>query len=114
MIDGVEYSKVIEVNEKADNLGFIIVPPFFKQSLIEPVKKTKELDLFQVKISELRYPTIQNVIVHEGNFNSVEVFIDGAYILYSSLVNLGVCSETEILTAAQHFILMNNLRNAGD
>lgn len=112
MIDGVEYHKVMKVTSKADYLGFIILPPFFKQSMIEHVNKPDEL--FKVKISEIRYPTVSNVIVHQGNFNSVEVFIDGAHLLYESLTDLGVISESEILTAAQHFILMDQIKNTGE
>jgi hypothetical protein len=111
MVDGVEYQKVIKVTNKADHMGFIIIPPMFKQSLIEPVNV--ERDVFRVKISEMRYPTVPNVIVHQGNFNSVEVFIEGAHLLYESLTMLGVISESEILTAAQHFILMDKIKNSG-
>jgi hypothetical protein len=111
MIDGVEYHKVMKVTNKADYLGFIILPPAFKKSLIEPSKQG--LDTFKVKISEMRYPTVSNVIVHEGTFNSVEVFVDGAYLLYESLTELGVICESEILTAAQHFILMDRIKKSG-
>lgn len=111
MIGGIEYKKVLEVTGKADYMGFVIVPPFLKQSMIEPVKHNN--DLFQVKASELRYPTVSNVIVHEGNFTSVEVFVDGAFLLYESLIKLGIFSESDILTAAQHFILMDKIKNSG-
>ena len=112
MVDGTEYHKVLKVTNKAENMGFIIIPPMFKQSLIEPVNV--EIDIFRVKISEMRYPTVPNLIVHQGNFNSVEVFIDGAHLLYESLTILGVISEDEILTAAQQFILMDKIRTSGD
>ena len=112
MIDGIEYTKVLEVTGKANYLGFIIIPPYLKRSLIEPVHNVG--DLFKIKISEMRYPTIANVIVHEGNFSSVEVFVDGAYMLYSSLSDLGVISDDDILTAAQHFILMDKIKKSGD
>ena len=112
MIDGVEYSKVLEINGKADSMGFIIIPPYFKQSVIEPV--VRGADIFKVKISEMRYPTVANVIVHQGNFNSVEVFIEGAFFLHGSLCDLGIITEDNILTAAQHFILMETIRNSGD
>ena len=112
MVDGTEYHKVLKVTNKAENMGFIISPPMFKQSLIEPVNV--ERDIFRVKISEMRYPTVSNIIVHQGNFNSVEVFIDGAHLLYESLTLLGVISYDEILTAAQQFILMDKIRTSGD
>ena len=112
MIDGVEYSKVLEINGKADYMGFIIIPPYFKQSVIEPV--VRGTDLFKIKISELRYPTIPNAIVHEGNFSSVEVFILGAYFLHESLSDLGLITEDNILSAAQQFILMETIRHSGD
>ena len=112
MVDGIEYHKVMKVTSKADHMGFIIIPPMFKQSLIEPI--SNERDIFRVKISEMRYPTVTNVIVHQGNFNSVEVFIEGAHLLYESLTSLGVISESEILTAAQHFILMDKIKNSGE
>lgn len=111
MVDGTEYHKVLKVTNRAENMGFIIIPPMFKQSLIEPVNV--ERDIFRVKISEMRYPTVSNIIVHQGNFNSVEVFIDGAHLLYESLTLLGVISDDEILTAAQQFILMDKIKNSG-
>lgn len=111
MVDGSEYHKVLKVTNKAENMGFIIIPPMFKQSLIEHVNVEK--DLFRVKMSEIRYPTVTNVIVHQGNFNSVEIFIDGAHLLYESLTLLGVISKDEILTAAQHFILMDKIKHSG-
>jgi len=112
MIDGVEYHKVMKVTSKADSLGFIILPPMFKQSLIEHVNVEK--DVFRVKINEMRYPTVPNIIVHQGNFNSVEIFVDGAHLVWEALNELGVISDSEILTAAQHFILMDKLRKTGD
>jgi len=112
MIDGVEYSKVLEITGKADYLGFIIIPPYFKQSLIEPVHNGN--DMFKVQISEMRYPTIPNVIVHQGNFNSVEVFVLGAYFIHESLTDLGIITDDNILTAAQHFILMDTIKHSSD
>ena len=112
MVDGAEYNKVLEITGKADHMGLIIIAPYFKQSVIEHVAKVS--DLFKVKISEIRYPTIKNVIVHEGNFISVEMFICGAYFLHESLCDLGVISEDKILSAAQQFILMETIRHSGD
>ena len=112
MVDGADYTKVLEVTGKADYMGLIIISPYFKQSVIEHVAKPD--DLFQVKINEMRYPTIKNAIVHRGNFVSVEMFITGAFFLHESLCDLGVISEDKILSAAQQFILMETLRNSGD
>lgn len=112
MVDGAEYNKVLEVTGKADYMGLIIISPYFKQSVIEPVRKPD--DLFQVKINEMRYPTIKNVIVHRGNFVSVEMFITGAYFLHESLCELGIISEDKIMSAAQQFILMETIRSTGE
>jgi len=112
MVDGADYTKVLEVTGKADHMGLIIISPYFKQSVIEPIAKPD--DLFQVKINEMRYPTIKNVIVHRGNFVSVEMFICGAYFLHESLCELGVISEDKILSAAQQFILMETIKHSGN
>ena len=112
MVDGSEYNKVLEVTGKADHMGLIIIAPYFKQSVIAHVRKPS--DIFKVKINELRYPTIKNVIVHQGNFISVEIFITGAYFLHESLCDLGVITEDKILSAAQQFILMETIRQSGD
>ena len=112
MVDGSEYNKVLEVTGKADHMGLIIIAPYFKQSVIAHVRKPS--DIFKIKINELRYPTIKNVIVHQGNFVSVEIFITGAYFLHESLCDLGVISEDKILSAAQQFILMETIRQSGD
>jgi hypothetical protein len=112
MVDGMEYNKVIEVTGMADYMGLIIISPYFRQSVIEHV--TKPDDLFKVKINEMRYPTIKNAIVHQGNFMSVEMFISGAYFIHESLCDLGVISEDQILSAAQQFILMDTIRTSGE
>lgn len=112
MVDGAEYNKVLEVTGKADSMGLIIISPWFKQSLIEPSNVPD--GLFQVKINEMRYPTIKNVIVHRGNFASVDYFITGAFFLHESLCELGVISEDKILSAAQQFILMDTIRQTGE
>ena len=112
MIDGIDYSKVLEIEKKADYLGFIIIPPYFKQSIIEPVRNPAGSDLFKIEINKLRYPTVPTVTVHQGNFNSVEVFVAGAYLLHNSLLDLGVITEADVLTAAQHFILMDKIRKS--
>lgn len=111
MVDGADYNKVLEITGKADNMGLIIVAPYFKQSVIEHVRKPD--DLFKVKINEMRYPTIKNAVVHRGTFISVEMFITGAYFIHESLLELGVISEDQILSAAQQFILMETIRNSG-
>ena len=113
MVDGAEYNKVLEVTGKADYMGLIIISPYFKQSVIEPVTRGID-DLFQVKINEMRYPTIKNVIVHRGNFVSVEMFITGAYFLHESLCDLGIIDEDKIMSAAQQFILMDTIRTTGE
>jgi hypothetical protein len=113
MVDGAEYNKVLEVTGKASYMGLIIISPYFKQSVIEHVTGTPD-DLFKVKINEMRYPTIKNVIVHQGNFVSVELFITGAYFLHESLCDLGIIDEDRILSAAQQFILMETIRHSGD
>ena len=112
MVDGTEYNKVLEVTGRADYMGLIIISPCFRQSVIEPIAKPD--DLFKVKINEMRYPSIKNVIVHQGNFVSVEMFISGAFFLHESLCDLGVISEDRILSAAQQFILMDTIRTSGD
>ena len=112
MVDGAEYNKVLEVTGKADHMGLIIISPYFKKSVIEPVTRGID-DLFQVKINEMRYPTIKNAIVHRGTFVSVEMFITGAYFIHESLLDLGVISEDQILSAAQQFILMETIRHSG-
>ena len=113
MVDGTEYNKVLEITGKADHMGLIILAPYFKQSVIEPVTRGID-DLFQVRINEMRYPTIKNVIVHRGNFVSVEMFISGAFFLHESLCDLGIISEDVILSAAQQFILMETIRTSGE
>jgi len=112
MVDGADYNKVLEITGKADNMGLVIIAPYFKQSVIEHVRKPD--DLFKVKINEMRYPTIKNAIVHRGTFISVEMFITGAYFIHESLLDLGVISEDQILSAAQQFILMETIRHSGE
>ena len=112
MIDGQDYHRVMAVTGKAEHMGLVIVPPFFKESIIEPIKIKGDEDLFKVEINELRYPTIGHKIVHQGTFISVTMFIDGAFFIHESLRDLGLISEDEILTAAQHFILMENIRHS--
>ena len=108
MVDGADYARVLEVNDKADYLGFIILPPGTRT---RTVIETGSLDeVFKVKISELRYPTVPNLIVHEGNFHSVDLFISGAYLVHESLTQLGVIDDERILSAAQQFILLKQIR----
>lgn len=111
MVDGSEYNKVLEITGKADQMGLIIIAPYFKQSVIKHAAESD--DVFKVKISEIRYPTIKDVIVHQGNFISIEIFICGAYFLHESLCDLGVISKDKILSAAQQFILMETIRTSG-
>jgi len=81
MVDGVEYNTVLEINNKADYMGFIIISPAMGESLIQPV--TTYENLFKVNINELRYPTVNNPTVHRGNFKSVVMFITGAFLFMS-------------------------------
>ena len=60
MIDGANYKKVLEVTSKAEHMGLIIVPPYFKETIIEPASRN---EVFKVEVSELRYPTIRLDVV---------------------------------------------------
>ena len=112
MINGDEYTIVLEITEKAKAIGLVIVPPEYTSSMIEPSVKSD--DLFRVRTARESYPMYNSTKnIHVGNFASVEVFIRGAYFLYHSLEALGAISEENIAICARDMTLMNAIRSTG-
>jgi hypothetical protein len=110
MINGDEYTIVLEVTAKAASIGLVIVPPEYQSSMIEPSIKSD--DLFRVRPMKVYYPMYEtNKNVHVGNFASVEVFIRGAHFFYNSLIGLSIIVDDSVEVAARDWALMNAIKN---